>query len=154
PGIPMLGFIGSPQLAIQDSKEAIAHGATSASDAETTDKATSWLNQNSIGTGAYRLAGWERNSNITMLPNMFYRRGQAPFDRVIIQHMPDGAIQMLSLRQGDLDLAFNLGPEQIAALRGDPNIAIVQKPSLDFMYMTVTSSAAINRSLIQGDLAR
>ncbi len=108
PGLPMLGFIGSPQLAIQDSKEAIAHGATSAADAETTDKATAWLNQNSVGTGPYRLVSWERNSSITMLRNVSYWRGQAPFDRVMIEHMPDGSIQMLSLRRGDIDLAFNL----------------------------------------------
>ena len=147
PGIPMLGFIGAPQLALQDAKQVVAHGGTSATDAETKDKATGWLNQNSAGTGPYRLVRWERNTTIAMARNPDYWRGPAPFERVIIQHMPESSVQMLALRQGDLDLAFNLNPEQINAVATDPNVRIVRKPSLDFMYMTLTSSAEINPAL-------
>jgi len=147
PGIPMLGFIGAPQLAIQDAKDVVAHGGTSAIDAESTDKATGWLNQNSAGTGPYRLVRWERNTTIAMVRNPNYWRGPVPFERVIIQHMPESSVQMLALRRGDLDLAFNLTPEQITAISGDPNVRIVRKPSLDFMYMTLTSSAQINPAL-------
>ena len=147
PGIPMLGFIGSPQLAIQDAREVMAHGGTSAPDADTTDKVTAWLDQNSAGTGPYRITKWARKDVIELARNPNYWRGPVAFERVIIRHMPETSVQQLAIERGDLDLAFNLNPEQIATVAKNPNIAIVRKSSLDYMYMTLTSSADINPAL-------
>ena len=72
PGIPMLGFIGSPQLAIQDAMEVMAHGGTSAPDADSTDKATAWLDQNSAGTGPYRITKWARKDVVELARNPNY----------------------------------------------------------------------------------
>jgi peptide/nickel transport system substrate-binding protein len=131
PGIPMLGFIGSPQLAIQDAREVMAHGGTSAPDADTTDKVTAWLDQNSAGTGPYRITKWARKDVIELARNPKYWRGPVAFERVIIRHMPETSVQQLAIERGDLDLAFNLNPEQIATVAKNPNIAIVRKSSLD-----------------------
>ena len=34
---------------------------------------------------------------------------------------PDSAAQLLAVQRGDVDVAFNLIPEQIASLKSDPN---------------------------------
>ena len=44
-----------------DRKLVEQHGGDASKDAKEKDKATAWLNENSAGTGAYRLARWERN---------------------------------------------------------------------------------------------
>ena len=44
-----------------------AQGGTAGADAKTADKATTWLNGNSAGTGAYQVAAWERNSQIQLV---------------------------------------------------------------------------------------
>ena len=87
-------------------------------DSKEKDKATEWLNQNSAGTGPYKLTDWMRNSQIQLVANPNYWGGKPPFQRVVIRHFEDGAAQMLALRRGDIDVAFNLLPEQVAIAEG------------------------------------
>ena len=98
-------------------KVAEANGGTADKDAKTKDKAAAWINGNSCGTGAYRIAAWERNQQIQLVRNEHYWGGKPPFERIVIRHISDGAAQLLAVRRGDIDAAFNLIPEQIAALK-------------------------------------
>ncbi len=59
-----------------------AQGGSAEADAKDKDKATPWLNANSAGTGAYRIAGWERNAQIQLVRNEHYWGGKLPFERV------------------------------------------------------------------------
>ena len=86
------------------------HGGTDAPDAKETDKATDWLNENSAGTGPYRLTGWQRNQQIQMVRNPNYWNGTPGYDRVLIRHMSESAAQLLAIQRGDIDVAFNLHP--------------------------------------------
>jgi peptide/nickel transport system substrate-binding protein len=147
PEAPMLTVLCGPTNGIQERKVVEAHGGTATANASTEDKATNWLNQNSAGAGAYTLAGWTRNAQILLTRNPHYWRGVAPFERVVIRHMSDSATQLLAVKRGDIDAAFNLIPEQVAALKGDPHVRVEGLESLDFVYMAVTSEAAFNKAL-------
>jgi peptide/nickel transport system substrate-binding protein len=147
PTQPILTILAAPSFSIVDSKVVKQNGGTAAADAKDTDKATKWLDTNSAGTGAYRIAGWERNSAIQLAKNPNYWRGQPGFERIVIRHIADSAAQLLAVRRGDLDVAFNLIPEQIATLKDDPNIAIQHATSLDFVYMALTEEKEFNPAL-------
>ncbi len=76
-----------------------------------------------------------------------YWRGKPAFERVIIRHISDSAAQLLSIRRSDIDIAFNLIPEQIATLKSDPNVRLEALTSLDFVYMALTQNAEFNKAL-------
>ncbi len=124
-----------------------AQGGTAAADAKEKDKATTWLNGHSAGTGAYQIAAWERNAQIQLVRNDHYWGGKLPFERVVIRHISDGAAQMLAVRRGDIDAAFNLIPEQIASLKSDKDVRLDPLKSLDFVYMALTQEAEFNKAL-------
>src|SRR3546814_1612792 len=44
--------------------------------------------------------------------------------RVVIRHIAEPATQQLLLEKGDIDIARNLGPDQLASLRDNPDITI------------------------------
>jgi peptide/nickel transport system substrate-binding protein len=140
PSAPLLTIIAAPEFVVQEKALVMAHGGTDAPDAKTTDKATDWLNSNSAGTGPYRLTGWQRNQQIQMVKNPHWWGGTPGYDRVLIRHMSESAAQLLALQRGDIDVAFNLIPEQIAALKDDPNVTVMQETSLDFIYMAVVEA--------------
>jgi peptide/nickel transport system substrate-binding protein len=140
PAAPLLPIIAAPEFVVQEKALLAAHGGTDAPDAKTTDTATDWLNSNSAGTGPYRLTGWQRNQQIQMVRNPHYWGGTPGYDRVLIRHMSESAAQLLALQRGDIDIAFNLIPEQIAALKEDPNITVMEATSLDFIYMAVVEA--------------
>lgn len=147
PSQPLLTIIAAPGFVIYDRKLVEQNGGDASKEAKTKDKATTWLNSNSAGAGAYRLVGWERNAQIQFVRNDNYWRGKPPFERVIIRHIGDSAAQLLSIRRGDIDIAFNLIPEQIATIKSDANLRLEALTSLDFVYMALTQEAEYNKAL-------
>ena len=147
PNEPLLTIIAAPEFVVLERKVVEQHGGTAAADAKDADKATPWLNSNSAGTGPYRIAQWERNAQIQLVRNPHYWQGMPPFERVVIRHMSDSAAQLLALRRGDVDAAFNLIPEQIATLKSDANVRLASLTSLDFVYMAVTQEPEFNKAL-------
>jgi peptide/nickel transport system substrate-binding protein len=147
PAEPLLTIIAAPEFVVMERKVLEAQGGTAEKDAKTADKAATWINSNSCGTGAYRIAAWERNQQIQLVRNDHYWGGKPPFERIVIRHISDGAAQTLAVRRGDIDAAFNLIPEQIASLKTEPNVRLVPLTSLDFVYMALTQEAEFNRAL-------
>jgi peptide/nickel transport system substrate-binding protein len=147
PAEPLMINLAAPAFAIYSKAMAEAQGATDAEDAETADTATQWLNQNSPGSAAYHMVAWERNGSVVMDANPHWWGGTPPFDRVVIQHIGDGAAQLLALRRGDIHAAFNLTAEQLATIEGEPGIEIKEGRSLDYVYMTLTSNEDFNPAL-------
>jgi peptide/nickel transport system substrate-binding protein len=147
PAEPLLTIIAAPEFVVLERKVAEANGASAAKDAKTADKAAAWINGNSCGTGAYRIAAWERNQQIQLVRNDHYWGGKPPFERIVIRHISDGAAQLLAVRRGDIDAAFNLIPEQIAALKSEPSVRLAPLASLDFVYMALTQEPEFNKAL-------
>jgi peptide/nickel transport system substrate-binding protein len=142
--LPLLTILTAPSCGIYEKKIALANGASAAADAKTADKAAQWFGTTSIGTGPYKLETWERNVQVTMVRNPHYWNGTPGFERIVIRHIGDGGAQLLALKRGDIDVAFNLSPEQIASLSGTPDLAIAAEPTFDYVYMAITGSAELN----------
>jgi len=140
PSQPLLTIIAAPEFVAMEKALVTEHGGTAAPDAKETDKATEWLNSNSAGTGPYRLIGWQRNQQIQMVRNPNYWNGTPGFERVLIRHMSESAAQLLAIQRGDIDVAFNLLPEQLDSLKDNAAVEIKGATSLDFIYLAVAAS--------------
>ncbi len=147
PAQPILNILAAPEFVAMERKVVEAQGGSADADAKEKDKATTWLNGKSAGTGAYQIAGWERNAQIQLVRNDHYWGGKLPYERIIIRHISDGAAQLLAVRRGDIDAAFNLIPEQIKSLKGDKDVRLDPLNSLDFVYMALTQEPEFNKAL-------
>ena len=96
----------------------MANGGTDAEDAAETDTAGAYLDSISAGSGKYILDLWEPQARTELVRNENYWGEQPYFDRVIFIHMPEGATQKAALEAGDIDLALDLSPDQVAGLIG------------------------------------
>jgi len=144
---PLLRFLPSVSFAILDSKIAQAHGAVSTPGADKADTATQWLDNQTAGSGPYQMTSWQRNTAIVLEQNPNYWGPKPAFQRIILKYMTDSGAQLLALRNGDIDAAMNLTPEQLTSVQNDPNITIASGLSLDFAYMTLTSSSDLSQPL-------
>lgn len=144
PKEPLLLDLTAPSFAIYSAKLVAANGGVATAGADQADKATPWLNMNSAGTGPYRMTGWERNVSVTLQRNANHWGPAAPFERVVIRHIADGAAQLLAVRRGDIDIAMNLSAEQLDSLKGSADIATIQGPSTDTLYFCLTSNPELN----------
>ena len=84
-----------------------------------------WLTTNYAGSGPFTIREWRPNEAIVLERNENYS-GEAPaLARAIYRHIPEAATQRLLLEQGDIDIARNLGPEEVSALEDDEGIEIM-----------------------------
>ncbi len=147
PNEPVLTIIAAPGFSVLEKAAVEAHGGLARAGADTEDKASAWLNGVSAGTGAYMMTAWARNQQIQLVANPHSWRGTPHFQRIVIRHIPDSAAQLLAVQRGDVDVAFNLIPEQIATLRGDAKVRVEGLTSLDFVYMALTQNPELNKAL-------
>lgn len=82
------------------------------------DMGNTWLKTNTAGSGAYSLVSWKPNESVTLQSSPDYYRGAPAMERVIVRHVQESASQRLLLERGDIDIARNLNPEDVAGVMG------------------------------------
>jgi peptide/nickel transport system substrate-binding protein len=91
---------------------------------ENGDMGNAWLNANSAGSGPFSLQTFRSAELVRLQANPDYFKGAPLLEGVILQHVAESATQQLLLEQGDVDMAKNLTPDQIATL--DPEAIRVE----------------------------
>ncbi len=99
------------------------------------DLGYNWLKLNSAGSGPFVLRTWKPNESLTLDANPDYWKGAPAMTRVITRHIPEAATQQLLVQQGDVDVARNLGPDQVAAMADNPDIVIEGVPKGAIYYL-------------------
>lgn len=88
------------------------------------DMGNLWLKTNSAGAGAYNVVSWKPNESVTLQANDDFYLGAPAMKRVIVRHVQESATQRLLLEKGDIDIARNLNPEDIAGAAKAEGVAI------------------------------
>ncbi|WP_353476494.1 ABC transporter substrate-binding protein (plasmid) [Salipiger sp. H15] len=107
------------------------------------DMGNAWLRDNTVGSGPYKLASWKPNESYTLDLNPEFT-GEAPaMKRVIVQHIQESATQRLQLERGDVDIARNLSPEDVAGLDGVAGVKVVDELRGRLMYWSANQKSEI-----------
>ncbi len=101
------------------------------------DMGNTWLKTNSAGSGAYKLQSWKPNESVTLVSNPDFYLGAPAMERVIVRHVLESASQRLLLERGDIDVARNLNPEDIAGIRSAAGVSVTDELRGRLMYLAV-----------------
>jgi len=58
-------------------------------------------------------------------------------DTVTYRSIPDDSVRLLSLRSGDLDMIERLSPSDMPTIKGDPNLQVIEGPSLAYDLISI-----------------
>lgn len=100
------------------------------------DLGNEWLATNSAGSGAYKVVSWKPVESVTLEANPDFYKGEPAMKRVIVQHIQESATQRLLLEKGDIDVARNLNPEDIAGITDADGIAVDTELRGRLMYLS------------------
>jgi peptide/nickel transport system substrate-binding protein len=101
------------------------------------DMGNKWLATNSAGSGAYKLVGWKPNESVTLESNPDFYLGAPAMERVIVRHIQESATQRLLLERGDIDIARNLNPEDVAGASAAAGVVISDELKGRLMYASL-----------------
>ncbi len=131
----VLSLLSSQVASVVEKKVALAHE-------QNGDLGNLWLRTHSAGSGPFKLVSWKPNVSITLEANPDYRLGAPAMKRVIIQHVPEPATQLLLLEKGDVDIARNLSADQLATLKTNKDITVTPSLGTDSWYIGLNQSDA------------
>ena len=99
------------------------------------DLGNDWLKTNSAGSGAYKLVDWKPSTSVTLVSNPDFYLGAPAMKRVIVRHIQESATQRLLLEKGDIDVARNLNPEDVASVEKDPKLEVTSEQRGRIVYL-------------------
>jgi peptide/nickel transport system substrate-binding protein len=110
-------------------------------------------NAKGAGTGPFEFVEWVKDSHLIIKRNDAYwnRQGGPYLDRVRYRPIPDDVVKLQSLQSGEIDAMDYVQPRDVAAVKADKNLVVVDVPSLaDFAYqLNLTRPPFNNKALRQ-----
>ena len=106
------------------------------------DMGHDWLKTNTAGTGGYALRSWRANESYVLDANPAYWRGAPAMKRVFVRHIQESASQRLQLEKGDIDIARNLSPEDVAAVADNADLTVAEDLRGRIVYLSVNQKSA------------
>ncbi len=111
----VLNTLASPRGCVVDKKTVMANEKDG-------DLGNEYLKTHSAGAGSYRLVEWKASDRIVLEANPNAEVKPA-VPRLVIRNVADPATQLLLLQKGDIDIARDLGSDQIGTARRNPDLA-------------------------------
>lgn len=107
------------------------------------DMGYNWLKTNSAGSGAYKFKAWKANESYVLQVNDDYWRAKPAMKRIFVRHVPESASQRLQLEKGDIDVARNLSPDDIASIGGNGDLRVDEDLRGRLMYIALNQKHPI-----------
>ncbi|MFK4102504.1 ABC transporter substrate-binding protein [Streptomyces sp. NPDC019531] len=136
---PALPFIlPNPALGILDSKTVKANGGT----ATAADKAETYLNAHSAGSGPYTLTSFNTNTQVVLEKNPKYTGSTKPtYDKIVIRNV-QAPTQKLNVQRGDSQIALDLTADQVQGLAG--GLKVLSGTSSDVVFLLLNQDKKIS----------
>ena len=102
-------------------------------------KDSTFISKNPIGTGPYKLVRWSKDEEIVLEANDQYWRGAPRIKTVVFRPIPDDAVRVAALQNGEVDVAVNIPPHLATIIANHPKIFLSTAPSirtLQLMFVT------------------
>jgi peptide/nickel transport system substrate-binding protein len=93
-------------------------------------KDTQFISKNPIGTGPYRFVRWNKDEEIVLEANEQYWRGSPHVRTVVFRPIPDDAVRVAALQNGEVDVAVNIPPHLANIIANHPKVFLSTAPSI------------------------
>jgi len=86
-----------------------------------------WFHNNALGSTAYVLANWTPGVQWELKPNPnYWNPGELKNGGTIVKTIPDASQRLNLLLRGDVDIAYDLQPKDMAALKDNKDVRLIQ----------------------------
>ncbi len=88
-----------------------------------------------IGTGPFRLLAYQKDAVIRYQAHPEYWPGTPAIDNLVFSITPDAAVRYAKLRKGECHVMPYPNPADLAAMRKDPDIQLLEQEGLNIGYL-------------------
>ena len=121
PFVPFLLHLGHPTTSIVSERAVREQG-----DAYT---------RNPVGTGPMRFVSWTTGASIELTRFDGHWGGAARIRDITFRFIIDASTRLIALETGEIDLMYGVPASDVARVRSDPNMTMIQTPALGTDYI-------------------
>jgi peptide/nickel transport system substrate-binding protein len=100
------------------------------------NKEENFASRNVMGTGSYRITGWTPEQKITMTVNTdWWDKPAGNVKEVIYTPIKSDPTRVAALLSGDVDMLTDLPTQDVARLRNDPKLKVVDGPEVRTIFL-------------------
>jgi peptide/nickel transport system substrate-binding protein len=136
----VLNILTSPVASIVDERVVAAHALDS-------DAGNRWLKIHSAGSGPFKIRRYIPREALVLDANPSSPAGAPRINTLILKNVPDAGTRRLLVEVGDVDMARDLGPDQIAALGASRSVKLLEFPSATIHYLLFNTANRDNPAL-------
>jgi dipeptide transport system substrate-binding protein len=100
------------------------------------------LNQAPIGTGPFTFVAYQKDAVIRYAANADYWAGASPIDNLVFAITPDASVRYQKLKAGECHIVPYPNPADIAAMKADPAITMLEQEGLNVGYLAYNTQVA------------
>lgn len=93
------------------------------------------FSQHPVGAGPYEFVAWKRGVEVDLQANPNYWRGAPKVQKLIFRPIVEDQARLAALESGEIDLAVNLPPDDLARLRKNPKFTFAEQPGMHTWYV-------------------
>jgi len=99
-------------------------------------KEENYASRNVMGTGSYKITSWQPEQRITMtINNDWWDKHTGNVKEVIYTPIKSDATRVAALLSGDVDMLTDLPTQDVARLRNDPKLKVVDGPEVRTIFL-------------------
>ena len=106
------------------------------------DMGNAWLKSHTAGAGPYKLTQWQASDHIVIDANP-HAAVHGKMRRIVIRHVVDPSAQLLLLQKGDIDIARDLGADQLRAIASNAKYTMLTAAQARSMYIAMNQSVGL-----------
>jgi dipeptide transport system substrate-binding protein len=100
------------------------------------------LNQQPVGTGPFQYVDYQKDAVIRYKAHPDYWNGKQPIDDLVFAITIDAAVRQQKLKAGECHVAPYPNPADIADLKADPNLNVMEQEGLNVGYLAYNTLQA------------
>jgi peptide/nickel transport system substrate-binding protein len=103
------------------------------------EKELTFVARNPVGSGPFKFVRWVKDDRIELEANEQYWRGAPRIKRLTFKPIPDDAVRVAALQNGEVDVAVNIPPHLAGIIANHPRLFLSTAPSvrtIQLMYYT------------------
>src|SRR6266702_2491337 len=103
------------------------------------EKEMPYLQKNPVGSGPFKFVRWVKDDRIELEANEQYWRSAPRIKRLIFKPIPDDAVRVAALQNGEVDVAVNIPPHLADIIANHPKLFLSTAPStrtIQLLYYT------------------
>ncbi|MEZ5773582.1 MAG: ABC transporter substrate-binding protein [Hyphomicrobiaceae bacterium] len=100
------------------------------------------LNQQPVGTGPFKFVDYQKDAVIRYQAHDGYWGGKQPIDDLVFAITTDASVREQKLKAGECHVAPYPNPADLADLKADPNLVVMEQEGLNVGYLAYNSMMA------------